>query len=267
MRTVASARARAESERKKERGEPARRRVKKCEAARAAALSLPSSSGSAVRWGALGTTRGPPRVRERTMAEQRQTASSQSAAEPARRTVGTRAFTRARPSVRPSVRTFVRFAHCTPSFAVSSSSDCRRERVRRVQVISARFSSVILPRSCLQCLPPTVQQRCSIRGESGGVNRGCYFTRRESTRSTLLDFSGSSLTLVNRPRTRSTRIFPAHGEYVTNSTECRIDRQLSRETATLARLVTHGGELKGMRVEAGLIIPAREYRYLLAKVE
>ena len=130
-------RARAKSEReKKKKGEPARRRVKKCEAARAAALSLPSSSGSAVRWGALGTTRGPPRVRERTMAEQWQTASSQSAAEPARRTVGRRAFIALdRPSVHPFKRSFVRsfrvlFAvfRCIASYrllptAVASESD------------------------------------------------------------------------------------------------------------------------------------------------
>lgn len=75
-----------------------RRRVKKCEAARAAALSLSPSGGAAV-GEALRTTRGHQGSGERT-------ASSQSAAEPARRTIGT-CVCRAR----SSVRLFVRLAY------------------------------------------------------------------------------------------------------------------------------------------------------------
>jgi len=219
------ARARAESEREKKRGEPARQRVKKCEAARAAALSLPSSSGSAVRWGALGTTRGPPRVRERTMAEQRQTASSQSAAEPARRTVGTCAFTALdRPSVHLFERSFVRLFRVlfavSPYLSlyrlISPSSDCRCERVRRVQVISARFSSVSSSGTACSAYPRLSSFNGGVSSEGKAAESTTGTTWRETTRSILLDFSGSFLRLVDRPRTRSTRILSAHGEYAMN---------------------------------------------------
>lgn len=142
---------------RRSRGNGIRRRVKKCEVARAAALSLSPSGGAAV-GEALGTTRGHQGSGERT-------ASSQSAAEPARRTVGTRVYAALDP---PSVR-FVRLrvvssVRCKasrlplPCLAVSLLSTSRCISLRdRADAYTVRFTPLFF------ILAPETTDRLSVR--------------------------------------------------------------------------------------------------------
>lgn len=148
-----------------------RRRVKKCEAARAAALSLSPSDGAAVEGGALGTTRGHQGSGERT-------ASSQSAAEPARRTVGPRVLrsilrpfgsfasaSRAPFAGRPRVFPFA--LSCLARLAPSDRIPLRD----RVNAYTVRFAHIFFFSLCPRKRPtdrPTVRPFAGVRGESTG---------------------------------------------------------------------------------------------------